>query len=266
MSEVGDVDHPVIGSERSNVEFEQYHDASGAIVIPDRTTLVDFVESNVSAARRDPAADGLIYRYIDYSSSRQGEVAELSWSDFGDRLYAIAARLQQVAERGDRVAILAPQGLDYIVSFFAAIHAGLTAVPLFDPDEPGHHDRLHAVLGDCTPSVILTSTESAAGVRKLFRDLPARERPRTVAVDAIPAELGSGWTRPDLGADDIAYLQYTSGSTRVPAGVEITHRNVVTNVMQLFDGLGLTRASRGVTWLPLFHDMGLLTVILPAMG
>lgn len=248
------------------MEFEQYHDAGGAIVIPDRTTLVDFVEANVSAAREDPAEDGLIYRYIDYSSSRDGEVHELSWSQFGDRLYAIAARLQQVAKPGDRVAILAPQGLDYIVSFFAAIHAGLIAVPLFDPDEPGHHDRLHAVLADCTPAVILTSTDSAAGVRTLFRSLPARERPRTVAVDAIPAELGSGWTRPDLGADDIAYLQYTSGSTRVPAGVEITHRNVVTNVMQLFDGLGLTRASRGVTWLPLFHDMGLLTVILPAMG
>ncbi|MGN0099441.1 MAG: long-chain-fatty-acid--AMP ligase FadD32 [Dietzia sp.] len=248
------------------MEFEQYHDASGAIVIPDRTTLVDFVEANVSAARRDPAEDGLIYRYIDYSASREGEVHELSWTRFGDRLYAIAARLQQVAKPGDRVAILAPQGLDYIVSFFAAIHAGLIAVPLFDPDEPGHHDRLHAVLGDCAPAVILTSTESAAGVRTLFKSLPARERPRTVAVDAIPDELGSGWTRPDLGADDIAYLQYTSGSTRVPAGVEITHRNVVTNVMQLFDGLGLTRASRGVTWLPLFHDMGLLTVILPAMG
>ena len=248
------------------MEFEQYHDAGGAIVIPDRTTLVDFVEANVSAARQDPARDGLVYRYIDYSSSRDGEVHELSWTRFGERLHAIAARLQQVAKPGDRVAILAPQGLDYIVSFFAAIQAGLIAVPLFDPDEPGHHDRLHAVLGDCAPSVILTSTESAAGVRKLFRELPARERPRTVAVDAIPDELGSGWSRPDLGADDIAYLQYTSGSTRVPAGVEITHRNVVTNVMQLFDGLGLTRASRGVTWLPLFHDMGLLTVILPAMG
>jgi len=248
------------------VEFEQYHDAGGAIVIPDRTTLVDFVEANVSAARQDPAHDGLVYRYIDYSTSRDGEVHELSWTRFGERLYAIAARLQQVAKPGDRVAILAPQGLDYIVSFFAAIQAGLIAVPLFDPDEPGHHDRLHAVLGDCAPAVILTSTESAAGVRKLFRELPARERPRTVAVDAIPDELGSGWSRPDLGADDIAYLQYTSGSTRVPAGVEITHRNVVTNVMQLFDSLGLTRASRGVTWLPLFHDMGLLTVILPAMG
>src|SRR5699024_4074806 len=108
-------------------------------------------------------------------SSRQGESHELSWSQFGDRLYSIAARLQQVAQPGDRVAILAPQGLDYIVSFFAAIHAGLIAVPLFDPDEPGHHDRLHAVLGDCTPSVILTTTESAAGVRKLFREMPARQ-------------------------------------------------------------------------------------------
>ncbi|GLB63760.1 nitrate ABC transporter substrate-binding protein [Dietzia sp. NCCP-2495] len=247
------------------MEFEQYHDASGAIVIPDRTTLVDFVEANVAAARQDPAANGLIYRYMDYSKSRDGEVRELPWTRFGDRLHAIAARLQQVAEPGDRVAILAPQGLDYIVSFFAAIHAGLIAVPLFDPDEPGHHDRLHAVLGDCAPAVILTSTESAAGVRTLFRELPARQRPRTVAVDAIPGELGSGWTRPELGADDIAYLQYTSGSTRVPAGVEITHRNVVTNVIQLFDGLGLSENSRGVTWLPLFHDMGLLKVILPAM-
>ena len=247
------------------MEFEQYHDASGAIVIPDRTTLVDFVEANVAAARQDPAANGLIYRYMDYSKSRDGEVRELPWTRFGDRLHAIAARLQQVAEPGDRVAILAPQGLDYIVSFFAAIHAGLIAVPLFDPDEPGHHDRLHAVLGDCAPAVILTSTESAAGVRALFRELPARQRPRTVAVDAIPDELGSGWTRPELGADDIAYLQYTSGSTRVPAGVEITHRNVVTNVIQLFDGLGLSENSRGVTWLPLFHDMGLLKVILPAM-
>ncbi len=247
------------------MEFEQYHDASGAIVIPDRTTLVDFVEANVSAARQDPAQDGLVYRYIDYSKTRDGDVHELRWSCFGDRLHAIAARLQQVAEPGDRVAILAPQGLDYIVSFFAAIHAGLIAVPLFDPDEPGHHDRLHAVLGDCSPSVILTSTESAAGVRTLFRELPARQRPRTVAVDAIPAELGAGWNRPELSADDIAYLQYTSGSTRVPAGVEITHRNVVTNVIQLFDGLGLSRSSRGVTWLPLFHDMGLVKVIAPAL-
>src|SRR5699024_11366139 len=89
----------------------------------------DVCSSDISAARTDPANDGVIYRYIDYSSSRQGESHELSWSQFGERLYSIAARLQQVAQPGDRVAILAPQGLDYIVSFFAAIHAGLIAVP-----------------------------------------------------------------------------------------------------------------------------------------
>ena len=248
------------------MEFEQYRDESGAIVIPDDRTLVDFVEENVSAANADPSADTLVYRYMDYSKSRAGEAQDVTWKQFGDRLHAIAARLQQVAEPGDRVAILAPQGLEYIEAFFASIHAGFIAVPLFDPDEPGHHDRLHAVLGDCQPSVILTSTESAAGVRKFFRDIPARQRPRTVAVDAIPDELGSGWTRPELVAEEIAYLQYTSGSTRAPAGVEITHRNVITNVIQLFDGLGVNSTSSGVSWLPLFHDMGLVKVILAAMG
>ncbi len=182
------------------------------------------------------------------------------------RLRAIAARLQQVTNPGDRVAILAPQGLDYVVSFFAAIYAGVIAVPLFDPDEPGHTDRLHAVLGDCTPSAILTATSSAAGVRQFFRPLPAAQRPRVIAVDAIPDTVADSWKRPEATSGDIAYLQYTSGSTRVPAGVEITHRSVLTNVIQMADSMELNENSRGVTWLPLFHDMGLLTVILPAIG
>lgn len=248
------------------MEYDEYRDSTGAIVLPDEATLVDFVEDNVERAFADPGADALVFRYNDYSSSRQGERHDLTWAGFGARLHAIAARLQQVAAPGDRVAILAPQGLDYVVSFFAAIHAGLIAVPLFDPDEPGHKDRLHAVLGDCTPTVILTASASAAGVRQFFRETPARERPRIVAVDAIPGELGTSWSRPELTGSDIAYLQYTSGSTRTPAGVEITHRGVCTNVLQLMAGLGLTSRSTGVTWLPLFHDMGLLCVILPAMA
>ena len=148
-----------------------------------------------------------------------------------------AARLQQVTKRGDRVAVLAPQGLDYVISFFAAIYAGTIAVPLFDPDEPGHTDRLHAVLGDCRPSAILTASESAAGVRHFFRALPAAERPRIIAVDAIPDTVGETWVNPEIRVDDIAYLQYTSGSTRAPAGVEITHRAVTTNVLQMVDAI-----------------------------
>ncbi len=241
--------------------FDDYLDERGNIFIPEGRTLVDHVEKHT---RND--ANDLAYRYIDYSRERDGEAHELTWNEFGTRLRAVAARLQQVTKPGDRVAVLAPQGLDYVISFFAAIYAGTIAVPLFDPDEPGHTDRLHAVLNDCEPSAILTATSSAAGVRQFFRALPAAQRPRIIAVDAIPDSVGETWVRPDMVVDDIAYLQYTSGSTRVPAGVEITHRAVGTNLLQMVDSLELTENSRGVTWLPLFHDMGLLTVILPAVG
>ncbi|MGC5163222.1 long-chain-fatty-acid--AMP ligase FadD32 [Rhodococcus sp. DT1] len=244
-----------------SVGFEEFIDENGRINLPEGNTLLDHLEQNVASN-----GDETAYRYIDYSRERDGEVHELTWNQFGVRLKAIAARLQQVTDPGDRVAILAPQGLDYVVSFFAAIYAGVIAVPLFDPDEPGHTDRLHAVLGDCTPSAILTATSSAAGVRQFFRPLPAAQRPRVIAVDAIPDTLADSWTSPAVSTDDIAYLQYTSGSTRVPAGVEITHRSVLTNVIQMADSIELDETSRGVTWLPLFHDMGLLTVILPAIG
>jgi fatty acid CoA ligase FadD32 len=241
--------------------FDDYLDETGNIRIPEGRTLVDYVEKHT---RND--ANDLAYRYIDYSRERDGEYQDLTWKEFGVRLRAVAARLQQVTKPGDRVAILAPQGLDYVISFFAAIYAGTIAVPLFDPDEPGHTDRLHAVLGDCKPSAILTASSSAAGVRQFFRPLPAAQRPRIIAVDAVPDTLGESWVRPDLAVDDIAYLQYTSGSTRTPAGVEITHRAVGTNLLQMVHAINLDWNSRGVTWLPLYHDMGLLCVILPAIG
>ncbi|MFD4369030.1 long-chain-fatty-acid--AMP ligase FadD32 [Rhodococcus sp. NPDC058521] len=244
-----------------NAKFDDFIDETGHIRLTPGNTLVDYVERHTREN-----ADELAYRYIDYSRERDGEAHELDWEQFGYRLRAVAARLQQVTEPGDRVAILAPQGLDYVISFFAAIFAGTISVPLFDPDEPGHGDRLHAVLGDCRPTAILTATSSAAGVRQFFRALPAKERPRVIAVDAIPDSVGETWVRPDTDLDDIAYLQYTSGSTRTPAGVEITHRAVGTNVLQMVDSIELNENSRGVTWLPLFHDMGLLTVILPALG
>ncbi|MBF6144151.1 MULTISPECIES: long-chain-fatty-acid--AMP ligase FadD32 [Nocardia] len=241
--------------------FDDYLDETGNIAIPEGRTLVDYVEKHT---RND--ANDLAYRYIDYSRERDGEYQDLTWKEFGVRLRAVAARLQQVTKPGDRVAILAPQGLDYVISFFAAIYAGTIAVPLFDPDEPGHTDRLHAVLGDCKPSAILTASSSAAGVRQFFRPLPAAQRPRIIAVDAVPDTLGESWVRPNLAVDDIAYLQYTSGSTRTPAGVEITHRAVGTNLLQMVHAINLDWNSRGVTWLPLYHDMGLLCVILPAIG
>ncbi len=241
--------------------FDDYLDERGNITMPDNQTMIDLVDKH-SAAQ----GDELAYRYVDYSRERDGEYFELTWNQFGVRLRAVAARLQQVTQPGDRVAILAPQGLDYIVAMYAAVYAGCIAVPLFDPDEQGHSDRLHAVLNDCRPAAILTVGPSAPGVREIFRDLPAPQRPRIIAVEAIPDSVGSAWVRPDINIDSVAYLQYTSGSTRTPAGVEITHRAVGTNLLQVITTVGITEKARGVTWLPLFHDMGLLTVILPTIG
>ncbi|MDF2827183.1 MAG: acyl-CoA synthetase (AMP-forming)/AMP-acid ligase [Mycobacterium sp.] len=232
----------------------------GLIKFPDNGSLVKHVEKWAKVR-----GDKLAYRFLDFSTERDGVARELNWADFGTRNRAVGARLQQVTQPGDRVAILCPQNLNYIVAFFGALYSGRIAVPLFDPSEPGHVGRLHAVLDDCQPSAILTTTEAAEGVRKFFRSRPAKERPRVIAVDAIPDEVGATWVQTDVEFDTVAYLQYTSGSTRIPTGVQITHLNLATNVVQIIEALDGEEGDRGCCWLPFFHDMGLITTLLAPM-
>ena len=233
----------------------------GRIEFPRDTSIVEHVE-NWAELR----GDELAYRFLDYSTERDGVACDLTWAQFSARNKAVAARLQQVTELGDRVAILCPQNLDYLVAFFGALYGGRIAVPLFDPSEPGHVGRLHAVIDDCKPSAILTTTEAAEGVRKFFRSRPAKERPRVIAVDAIPDEVAATWVQPPpLTEETIAYLQYTSGSTRIPTGVQITHLNLATNVLQVVEALEGEEGDRGLSWLPFFHDMGLITALLSPM-
>jgi fatty acid CoA ligase FadD32 len=234
---------------------------NGLITFPEGASVVKHVE-RWAKVRGDKVA----YRFLDFSVERDGVVRELRWADFGARNRAVAARLQQVTEPGERVAILCPQNLEYLIAFFGTMYAGRVAVPLFDPSEPGHVGRLHAVLDDCGASAILTTTDAAEGVRKFFRSRPAKERPRVIAVDAIPDEVGATWEPCDTADENtIAYLQYTSGSTRIPTGVQITYLNLATNVVQVIDALEGEEGDRGVSWLPFFHDMGLVTALLPAM-
>ena len=232
----------------------------GLIKFPDNGSLVLHVERWAKVR-----GDKLAYRFLDFSTERDGVGRDLNWADFGRRNRAVGARLQQVTEPGDRVAILCPQNLEYLVAFFGTLYSGRIAVPLFDPSEPGHVGRLHAVIDDCHPSAILTTTESAEGVRKFFRSRPAKERPRVIAVDAVPDEVGATWEPVDVEHDTIAYLQYTSGSTRIPTGVQITHLNLATNVVQVIEALEGEEGDRGVSWLPFFHDMGLITAMISPM-
>jgi len=242
-----------------------YHNpfiVNGRIKFPENTNLVRHVEKWAKVR-----GDRLAYRFLDFSTERDGIARDISWSDFSARNRAVGARLQQVTEPGDRIAILCPQNLDYLVALFGALYSGRIAVPLFDPAEPGHVGRLHAVLDDCSPSTILTTTDAAEGVRKFIRARSAKERPRVIAVDAVPNEVASTWQEPEAGENTIAYLQYTSGSTRTPTGVQITHLNLPTNVLQVLVGLEGKEGDRGLSWLPFFHDMGLITALLsPVLG
>ncbi len=232
----------------------------GQIRFPENGSLVLHVERWAKVR-----GDKLAYRFLDFSTERDGVARDLRWAEFGRRNRAVGARLQQVTEPGDRVAILCPQNLEYLIAFFGTLYAGRIAVPLFDPSEPGHVGRLHAVLDDCQATAILTTTEAAEGVRKFFRARPAKERPRVIAVDAVPDEVGATWEPVSVDRDTIAYLQYTSGSTRIPTGVQITHLNLATNVVQVIEALEGEEGDRGVSWLPFFHDMGLVTALLSPM-
>ena len=154
--------------------------------LPDGINLSSLLDENIAEF-----GDALAYRYVDYSQDSDGRRVELTWDQVGTRSRAIGARLQQVTSRGDRVAILAPQGLDYVTGFFAAIQAGNIAVPLFAPELPGHAERLDAVLTDALPAAVLTTTSVGDAVQKFVRLMPREKRPRIIAVDAIPDSVGS---------------------------------------------------------------------------
>src|ERR1700758_1636045 len=240
--------------------IEDCLDADGGVALPPGTTLISLIERNIANV-----GDYVAYRYLDYARS-DGHAIELTWAQFGIRLRAIGAHVQQFADHGDRVAVLAPQGIDYVAGFYAAIKAGTIAVPLFAPELPGHAERLNTALRDSEPTVVLTTTAAKQAVETFLTNLFHRRRPHVVVIDQIPDSAGELFVSPDLGMDDVSHLQYTSGSTRPPVGVEVTHRAVGTNLVQMILSIDLLdRNTHGVSWLPLYHDMGLSMIGFPAV-
>ncbi|MFI1359342.1 fatty acyl-AMP ligase [Streptomyces sp. NPDC020898] len=209
------------------------------------------------------APDRRAFTFVDHPAPQsRGVHRTLTWRRLDLRVRAVAARLAEEAEPGARVALLCPQGTEYVTAFLAALTAGLVAVPLYPPGLPGHGDRLAAVLADARPAVVLTTSHVVGEVRDFCADMPVP----IVAVDQVP-EADSDL--PPVAPDDteVAYLQYTSGSTRTPAGVEISHANVVANARQALAAYGVDdRPVTLVGWLPLYHDMGLvLSVAAPVV-
>ena len=240
--------------------IEDCLDADGGIALPPGTTLISLIERNVANV-----GDAVAYRYLDYARS-EGHAIEVTWAQLGVRLQAIAAQVQKVAGDGDRVAILAPQGIDYVAGFYAAIKAGTIAVPLFAPELPGHAERLETALRDSEPAAVLTTAAAKDAVENFLAELPDLRRPHLIVVDEISDSAGELFVPVDVDIDSVSHLQYTSGSTRPPVGVEITHRAVGTNLVQMILSIDLLdRNTHGVSWLPLYHDMGLSMIGFPAV-
>ena len=244
------------------LQIEDCLDADGGIVLPPGVTLISLIDRNIANV-----GDAVAYRYLDFTRSEAGQPTELTWTQLGVRLRAIGAHMQRVASRGDRVAVLAPQGLDYVAGFSRRSKAGTIAVPLFAPELPGHAERLETALHDRRPTVVLT-TVAAQGRRG---SVPGHD------VDCRPAarhrhrrDTGlcgrEAFDPVDIDVDDVSHLQYTGGATRPPVGVEITHRAVGTNLLQMILSIDLLdRNTHGVSWLPLYHDMGLSMIGFPAV-
>ena len=211
------------------------------------------------ARRAEDQPDDPAYIFV---SDRGTEEGRISYRQLDDAASALAARLTASTKPGDRALLVFPPGLEFMVAFFGCLRARVIAVPLMMPRRNSARDASAAILGDCEPSVVLTT--SAFALRGDLQSRFARGNLRWIEVDLGKAPMaGSARSAPEPG--DIAFLQYTSGSTSDPKGVMVSHANLLANLEMIRLALGNTRQSTYVNWVPLYHDMGLILNALEAL-
>ena len=174
------------------------------------------------------------------------------------RSQAVAAELQSRCQPGDRVLLLYPSCIDYMVAFFACLYAGLIAVPVFPPRSSKHNSRLEAILADCGAHTALTTSGQLADMRLALAASPALAELTMLCSDTVEITRAEQLRRVDIGSDSIAFLQYTSGSTGQPKGVIVSHGNLIHNQRMIQQGMRTGSDSVIVNWLPIYHDMGLI--------
>ena len=230
------------------------------------STILSMLHGRASMRPNDVA-----FTFTDYDKDYAGVPESLTWSQLSRQTLNVAREIRAHGSVGDRAVILAPQGLDYIRAFLGAMQAGFIAVPLPLPHRGSSYDRVGAVFADTAPSVVLTTSSTAEDVGDYVDQSRMDTAPKIVAIDSLNLDAQGGPSLPQGDVPNIAYLQYSSGSTRVPTGVMMSHRNVTVNFEQLmasfFANSKLPPDSTIVSWLPFYHDMGLvLGVCAPILG
>ena len=202
------------------------------------------------------------FTFVDYEQDWAGVAESLTWSQLYRRTLNVAQELKACGSIGDRAVILAPQGLEYVVAFLGALQAGQIAVPLSMPLGGASDERVSAVLRDASPSSILTTSSVAGKIAESIKLGPGECAPSVIEVDLLDLDSEPASAAEAESPTSIAHLQYTSGSTRTPAGVVVSHRNIQVNIEQL--NARLLRGRRGGC--SAGHHCGVVAAVLSRHG
>jgi acyl-CoA synthetase (AMP-forming)/AMP-acid ligase II len=222
-------------------------------------TLVDILQTR---AMEQPHQT--IYNFL---VDGESESVSLTYGQLEQKAKAIAARLQSVCAPQDRVLLLFPAGLDYITAFFGCLYAGVIAIPAYPPRPNRSLNRIHNILSNAQTDLALTDSETLQGLERQLANTTELQNLRWITTDALEDSLALDWQKPMVAATDIAFLQYTSGSTAEPKGVKIAYQNLLHNLKAIHHCFRHSPQSKGVIWLPPYHDMGLIGGVLqPLFG
>ncbi len=204
------------------------------------------------------------YTFLD---NQERECITFTYAQLDKAVRSLAAHIQRIAEPGDRVLITATENQSLIRAFLACQYAGVIPVPVFPLTSARPVRRiatLSAIAEDCAATVVL-SADAARLQAAIATVAPALAERTWIAPDDIDAEAAAHFRPVPTEPEQVAFLQYTSGSTSTPKGVMVTHRSLLRNEEMIAHYLGLTEADVIISWLPLFHDMGLIGMTLQAL-
>jgi acyl transferase domain-containing protein/acyl-CoA synthetase (AMP-forming)/AMP-acid ligase II/acyl carrier protein len=188
----------------------------------------------------------------------QNESCRLTFGEFDRRVRAVSAELVDQKLCGEKVVLVYPPGEEFLVAFFACLYAGVIAIPVPPPRRTRVNTRLESIIADAGVSSALATRAMISGLQRSGDQVAELKRLSWIATDSIAFERADLWNDCDIEPDQLAFLQYTSGSTESPKGVMVTHRNLIENSRMIEETFGITEADSGCSWLPCHHDMGLI--------